>query len=109
MKKDLFNLGVPFLGGGVSFLLALYGLGLITPTNIARDQLALALVDDRATQCQQAVLAHNVAVGDTTPLNGTGMLAREMRDALAAEFFTESGDVVRDRLVRASCSQKLSA
>jgi hypothetical protein len=109
VKRDFFDIGVPFLSGGVVFLLGLYGLGMITPTNVARDRLAQALVNDRATLCQQAALTHLATVGDTTPLNATGMAAREMRDALAAEFFTESGDVVRDRLVREACSQKLNA
>jgi hypothetical protein len=109
LKRDLFDVGVPFFGGGVVFLLGLYGLGMITPTSVAQDRLAQALVNDRATLCQQAALAHLADAGDTTPLNATGMAAREMRDELAAAFFTESGDLVRDRLVRAACSQKLNA
>ncbi len=109
LKNPVFDIGLPFLGGGVVILLSFYGLGWITPTNTARNNVEAARIDERASVCQQAAIAHLAEVGDIRVLNETGVLAREMRDALAEEFVLESGDAVKDRLVREACSSKLGA
>lgn len=109
VNRDYFEVGVPFVGGGVVFLLGFYLLGLIVPANVARSDLASALVHDRAVLCHQAVVAHLAQTGDTTDLTAAGMASRETREALAAKFTVESGDAVKDRLVRDACRDMLGA
>jgi hypothetical protein len=109
MQKDYFDIGVPFVAGGVVFLLAFYLLGLIVPANVAWEQVTSAVVHDRAISCHKAVVAHLAEIGDTTDLKVTGMESRAMRDELAAEFTVDTDDVSRDRLVRQACSEMLNA
>jgi putative Ca2+/H+ antiporter (TMEM165/GDT1 family) len=108
-NRDYFEIGVPFLAGGVVFLLGFYLLGLIVPANVARNTVTAALVHERAVLCHKAAIAYIAEVGDKTDFKAAGMAAREARDALAAKFTIESDDVKNDRLVRDACRDMLGA
>ena len=67
MKKDLFTLGVPFVAGGIVFLLAGFTTGLMTTSSDARLGAQNARVDARASICQKAATAHFAEIGEATP------------------------------------------
>ena len=107
MKKDLFTLGVPFVAGGIVFLLAGFTTGLMTTSSDARLGAQNARVDARANICQEAATAHFAEIGEAMP-DFEGMAGREQRDAVAAEFLISSGNESIDRLALKSCSEKLA-
>ena len=101
MKKDWFLLGVPFVAGGIVFLLAAYLTGIVTPTSTSRMNVAMARVDERATMCFDAATAFLSA-----QVPGTAVLASA---TLAEQFLSASGDKRTDTLVREQCQKKLEA
>jgi hypothetical protein len=103
MKKSLFDLGVPFLAGGVVSLLGAYGAGLITATSTARMNIAEARIDERATMCHAAAVAY---LAEQTTARVAGFAGS---NALAEQFVVATGDASIDRMVREACSKKLSA
>ena len=105
MKKDLFDLGVPFLGGGVVFLLATFASGAITATSTAQLNVAKARIDERATICQDAAMT--VLAESTQPMDFSGVEGKKRRDSLAMDFVIPSGDARTDRLVLQECSKRL--
>ena len=98
--RDRFLIGVPFIGGGVIFLLLAFGSGIITATNTARANVALARIDERATICFDAATAYL-----STP-DGQGQ-APASAD-LVAQFVTASGDKRTDTMVGEACRKKLN-
>ena len=80
-NRDYFEVGVPFIGGGVVFLLVFYLLGLMVPSNVARSTVTAALVHERAVLCHKAAVAYIAEVGDKTDFKAAGMAAREARPA----------------------------
>ena len=98
MKTPYFEVGVPFVAGGVVFMLIAYGTGLMTASNTAKADVAAARIDERAVMCQEAAVAH---------LAGAPAAADQTR-ALAEQFYISSGDVTKDRAGREECSRKLS-
>jgi hypothetical protein len=104
MKKSLFDLGVPFLAGGVLFLLTAYGTGLVTASNTARENVAAARIDERAVMCQEAAVAYLAHKAEQTPVAA----ATDLPKALAEQFFVATGDARRDRMVLEECTRKLS-
>jgi hypothetical protein len=105
MKRDLFDLGVPFAAGGVVFLLGAFASGAVTPTNIAQLNVAMARVDERATICQEAAMT--VLAEATQTDDFSGLAGKKRRDALAMDFVIPSGDARTDRLVLDECSKRL--
>ena len=101
MKKDLFLIGVPFVAGGVVFLLLAFGTGIVTTTSTSRINIAMARVDERATMCFDAASAYLLTRGaePNGPTNAS----------LAEQFFTTSGDKRTDTLVREECQKRLGA
>jgi hypothetical protein len=105
MKKDLFDLGVPFAAGGVVFLLAAFASGAVTATNTSQLNVAKARIDERATICQEAAMT--VLAEATQPTDFSGVEGKKRRDALAMDFVIPSGDDRTDRLVLDECSKRL--
>jgi hypothetical protein len=105
MKKNLFDLGVPFAAGGVVFLLATFASGSITATSTAQMNVAKARIDERATICQDA--AKTVLAESTQAMDFSGVQGKKRRDALAMDFVIPSGDARTDRLVLEECSKRL--
>jgi hypothetical protein len=101
MNKDLFSIGVPFVAGGVVFLLLAFGTGIITATSTSRTNIALARVDERALMCFDAASAYLLAHG--ADANGA------THATLAEQFLATSGDKRTDTLVREACQKKLGA
>jgi hypothetical protein len=108
MKSDLFTLGVPFVAGGIVFLLAGFGSGLVTTSSDARLSAQNARDDARANICEKAATAHFAEIGEKMP-DFEGMTGRDERKALAADFLVSSGDEKIDRLALESCSEKLAS
>jgi hypothetical protein len=104
MKKSLFELGVPFIAGGVIFMLAAYGTGLMTASNTARANVAAARIDERAVMCQEAAVAYLAQKAEQTP-----GAAAAVPKVLAEQFLVASGDAGKDRMVLEECARKLSA
>lgn len=109
MRKSLFDLGVPFLGGGVIFLLVAFGTGAITATNTSTANVAMARIDERAAMCQEAALAYLAETGKQVPADRSGTEARDLTKALADKFFLTTGDVTKDKMIKEACSSKLNA
>jgi hypothetical protein len=105
MKKNLFDLGVPFAAGGVVFLLATFASGSITATSTAQMNVAKARIDERATICQEAAMT--VLAESTQPTDFSGLPGKKLRDSLAMDFVIPSGDAQKDRLVLQECSKRL--
>jgi hypothetical protein len=103
MKTPYFDVGVPFLAGGVVFLLIAYGTGAMTAVNTANANVAAARIDERAIMCQEAAVAY-LAQKSGIPAAGEA----DMPKALAEQFYVASGDVSKDRAGREECSRKLS-
>ena len=99
MQKDLFSIGVPFIGGGVVFLLLAFGTGIVTATSTSRMDIAMARVDERATMCFDAATAFLA----TAEGQAVGTVKREF----AEQFFVASGDRRTDTLVQDECRKKL--
>lgn len=99
MKKDVFEVGVPFIAGGVVFLLLAAGTGIITTSGTSRTDVAAARINERATMCFDAATAH---------LNASGQQAGQTAAALAQEFAIASGDKRTDTLVQEECRKKLA-
>jgi hypothetical protein len=106
MKTPYFDVGVPFIAGGVVFLLIAYGTGLMTAANTARANVAAARIDERAIICQEAAIAY-LAEKAGNP-SGVTSAEAEQRKALAEQFYVSSGDVSKDRAGREECSKKLN-
>lgn len=101
MDRDYFQIGVPFLAGGIVFMLVAYGTGLMTASNTARADVLAARIDERASMCQEAAVAYLAQ-------NAGGPGAAEQAKALAEQFYVATGDVNNDRAGREECSRKLS-
>jgi hypothetical protein len=101
MNRDLFSIGVPFLAGGIVFLLLCFGTGIVTASSTSRMNVAMARVDERATMCFDAATAHILTSG--------GQVGGPASSALAEQFFTTSGDKRTDTLVQEQCRKKLGA
>jgi hypothetical protein len=101
MKTPYFEVGVPFVAGGVVFMLIAYSTGLMTASNTARADVAAARIDERALMCQEAAVAYLAQ-------NAGGAGAADQAKALAEQFYISSGDVSKDRAGREECSRKLS-
>jgi hypothetical protein len=99
--RDWFLIGVPFVAGGIVFLLLCFGTGIVTATSTSRTNVAMARVDERAIICFDAATAYL-----STP---DGQLHPPERAALAAQFLTASGDKRTDTLVGEACRKKLGA
>jgi hypothetical protein len=99
--KDLFLIGVPFLAGGVVFLLVAFATGLVTASSTSRANVAMARVDERATMCFDAATAYLA----TAQGQADGPITR----ALAEQFSIASGDARTDTLVQEACRKKLDA
>jgi hypothetical protein len=97
--RDLFLIGVPFVAGGIVFLLVAFATGLVTTTSASRTNIAMARIDERATMCFDAATAFlsTEGSGTSTPTNA----------ALAEQFFATSGDKRTDTLVRERCQKML--
>lgn len=108
MKKDIFPIAVPFLGGGVVFLLVAFTSGVMVTATDARNTALAARVDARASICREAAMAHYAGLGEAMP-DFTGMAGRQTRDGVAADFLVASGNQTIDRLALQSCSEKLAA
>jgi hypothetical protein len=105
MKKDVFDVAVPFTAGGVIFLLLAFTSGIVTPTDSARSDVAMARIDERATICHEAAMT--VLAESTQPQDFSGFGGRQLRDSLARDFVIPSGDAGTDRLVLQECSNRL--
>jgi hypothetical protein len=101
MKTPYFDIGVPFIAGGIVFMLIAYGTGLMTASNTAKANVAAARIDERAVMCQAAAVAYLAQ-------NAGGPGAADQAKALAEQFYVSSGDVSKDRAGREECSRKLS-
>jgi hypothetical protein len=101
MKTPYFDIGVPFVAGGIVFMLIAYGTGLMTASNTARADVVAARIDERAIMCQEAAIAYLAQKA-----GGTG--AADQAKALAEQFYVATGDVNNDRAGREECSRKLS-
>jgi hypothetical protein len=99
--RDWFMLGVPFVAGGIVFLLLCFGTGIITATSTSRANLAMARIDERATICFDAATAFL-----STP---DGQLNPPATQALAEQILTASGDKRTDTLVGEASRKKLGA
>ena len=107
-NRPYFEVGVPFLAGGVVFLLIAYVTGAMTAVNTANANVAAARIDERAIICQEAAVAYLAQKPDQTPGGVAGAEAADLRKALAEQFYVASGDVSRDRTGREECSKKLN-
>ena len=105
MKRNLFDVTVPFTAGGVVFLLLAFASGIVTPTNSARSDVAMARIDERATICHEAAMT--VLAEATQPQDFSGIKGRQLRDSLARDFVIPSGDARTDRRVLEECSKRL--
>jgi hypothetical protein len=101
MKTPYFEVGVPFVAGGVVFMLIAYGTGLMTASNTARANVVAARIDERAIMCQEAAVAYLAQ-------NAGGPGAAEQAKVLAEQFYVATGNVNNDRAGREECSRKLS-
>ncbi len=101
MKTPYFDVGVPFVAGGVVFMLIAYGTGLMTASNTASADVAAARIDERAVMCQEAAAAHLAQQAGAPAAAGQAK-------ALAEQFYISSGDITKDRAGREECSRKLS-
>jgi hypothetical protein len=91
---------VPFVAGGVVFMLIAYGTGLMTASNTARADVVAARIDERAIMCQEAAVAYLA--------QNAGAGAADQAKALAEQFYVATGNVNNDRAGREECSRKLS-
>ena len=105
MKKDVFDVGIPFAAGGVVFLLAAFASGIVTPTQSAQSDVAMARINERATICHEAAMT--VLAEATQPQDFSGIGGRQLRDSVARDFVIPSGDAGTDRLVLEECSKRL--
>jgi hypothetical protein len=101
MKTPYFDIGVPFVAGGIVFMLIAYGTGLMTASNTASADVAAARIDERAIMCQEAAVAYLAQ-------NAGGPGAADQAKALAEQFYVATGNVNNDRAGREECSRKLS-
>jgi hypothetical protein len=107
MNRPYFDMGVPFLAGGVVFLLVAYLTGAMTATNTANANVAAARIDERAIMCQEAAVAYLTHKAEQTPA-GVAADAADLPKALAEQFYVASGDISKDRAGREECTRKLS-
>jgi hypothetical protein len=98
-RKDLFSIGVPFVAGGVVFLLLAFGTGIITATSTARMSASLARIDERASMCFDAATAFLA----TAQGQAAGPITREF----AEKFSIASGNRTTDTMVQDQCRKKL--
>lgn len=104
MKKEIFPIAVPFIAGAIVFGLFAMATGIVTPTSTSDRNIALARIDERAMICFDAATAH-MAAAETVAAGVTPTV----KQAVAADFISASGDRQTDSMVREACQRKLDA
>ncbi len=104
MKKEIFPIAVPFIAGGIVFALFAMATGIVTPTSTSEKNIALARIDERATICFDAATAQ-MAAAEVVAAGVT----QTVKQVVAADFVSASGDRQTDTMVREACQRKLNA
>jgi hypothetical protein len=102
VKQGLFEIAVPFLAGGIVFLLIGFGTGIIGTIGSSNINIAAARVDERATFCVAAAQVVLERTGESVDAMDTAQ-----KRTFVATLIPPSEDKRSDTLVMEQCADRL--